>query len=473
MKVLLMRPYSSMVKAPPPLGLLYVASFIRNKNHEVRVLDARVKRSSDKDIARYLTEYRPEVVGISLLSVEAEAGHHLARIVKNLLPSCKVILGGPYPTSEPEDILRNECVDAGVVGEGEESFSELLNELSDGGIIPRLPGVISRDHGEQGFVMRTPIKDVDSIPFPAYDLVDLKDYFRRTTGFSQNVFQVKKRSLPMFTSRGCPYQCTYCHTIFGKAFRARSPENIIEEIRWLRKTYGVEEIDISDDTFNIKSDRVLRLCECLTNDSGILISFPNGIRADLMDRNLIRALKSAGTFRISYGIESGSPRIQKNMKKFLNLEKAAEVVRWTAEEGVITGGFFMLGFPDETREEMEETVNFACQNPFHFASFFYVIPFPRTFIYNEAIRRGYTPEEIKAGLHSHLIGYHKPWINLSSIDDRDFMKIKRRATRKFYLSTNRIRRIIQAFSRHHVPLQNLSSNASVVLRIILRRSVVD
>jgi len=468
-----MRPNSSMVKAPPPLGLLYVASFIRNKNHEVRVLDARVKRSSDKDIVRYLMEYKPEVVGISLLSVEAESGHSLARIIKRTLPSSTVIFGGPYPTSEPEDILRNECVDAGVAGEGEESFSELLNALSDGGPVTHLPGVISRDHGEQRFVMRPPIKDVDSLPFPSYDLVDLRDYFKRTTGFSQNVFQVKKRALPMFSSRGCPYQCTYCHTIFGKAFRARSPKNVLEEIRWLRKTFGVEEIDFSDDTFNIKADRVYRLCEDLAGDGGILLSFPNGIRADLMDRNLVRALKSAGAFRISYGIESGSPNLQKRMKKFLNLERAAEVVRWTAEEGVITGGFFMLGFPDETREEMEETVNFACQNTFHFASFFYVIPFPRTYIYKEAIRRGYTPDEIKSGLHSHLIGYHKPWINLSSIDDREFIKIKRSATRRFYLSATRIRRIIQAISRHHVPLQNLSSNASVVLRIILRRSVVD
>jgi len=468
-----MRPYSSMVKAPPPLGLLYIASFIRNNKHEVRIFDARVKRSSDKDIGRYLTEYRPEVVGISLLSVEAEGGHHLARIVKKLFPSCKVIFGGPYPTSEPEDILRNECVDAGVVGEGEESFSELLNALSDGGTIPHLPGVISRDRGEQGFVMRPPIEDVDSLPFPAYDLVDLRDYFRRTTGFSQNVFQVKKRSLPLFTSRGCPYQCTYCHTIFGKAFRARSPENVLEEIRWLRKTFGVEETDISDDTFNIKADRVYRLCENLARDGGLLLSFPNGLRADLMDRNLIRALRKAGAFRISYGIESGSPGIQKRMKKFLNLEKAAEVVRLTAEEGVITGGFFMLGFPDETREEMEETVKFACRNTFHFASFFYVIPFPRTHIYKEAIRQGYTPEEIKSGLHSHLIGYHKPWINLSSIDDKELIKIKRSATRRFYLSAGRILRIVRAISRHHVPIQNLSRNASVVLRIILRRSVVD
>jgi radical SAM superfamily enzyme YgiQ (UPF0313 family) len=248
--------------------------------------------------------------------------------------------------------------------------------------------------------------------------------------------------------------------LLGQAFKLQAPLRI-------------EEIDISDDTFNIKSGRVLRLCEGLAKDGGILISFPNGIRADLMDRNLIKALKAAGTFRISYGIESGSPSLQKRMKKLLNLEKAAEVVRWTAEEGLITGGFFMLGFPDETREEMEETVNYACQNPFHFASFFYVIPFPRTYIYNEAIRRGYTPEEIKSRLHSHLIGYHKPWINLSSIDDKEFIKLKRNATRRFYLSARRIRRIMQAFSRHHVPLQNLSSNASVVLRIILRRSVVD
>lgn len=462
-----------MVKAPPPLGLLSLAGYIRRKGHDVRVYDARAKRSSSGDFARILSDYRPEVVGVSLLSVEAEAGHDMARLVKKVLPGVCVVFGGPYPTSEPEDILGNTCVDAGVVGEGEEAFSELLLSLTDGGMPSGLPGLISRDNGGSGVVPRPPIQDVDSLPFPAYDLVDLGGYFKSTIGFSQNMFQIKKRALPLFTSRGCPYQCAYCHSIFGKAFRARSPESVLEEVRWLKKTFGVEEIHISDDIFNINARRASDICDGLAGEGGVLLAFPNGLRADMMEREMIRAMKRAGTFRITYAIESGSPAVQKRMKKFLNLDKAVRTISWTAEEGINTGGFFMFGFPDETRREMEDTVEFACRSLFHTASFFYLIPFPGTDSYEDALRRGYPPARIKEVIHNHLMDFHKPGINLSAVEDTELIRLKREATRRFYISPRRFVKTVRTLPQRPATWRHIFHNIRVVLRLISKQSVDD
>ncbi|MFH0778919.1 MAG: cobalamin-dependent protein, partial [Candidatus Eisenbacteria bacterium] len=210
MRVLLMRPNSKVFNLCIPLGLLYLASTLRRQN-EVQVMDARLDRTPEQGLRRVLREFRPDLVGISLLTVEAGAGHRDAAIVKEELPDCRVVVGGPYSSSEPIAAVRDKNVDVSVRGEGEETLAELAESFSGGARLAHVKGIAYRQDGRPVVnPERPPVQDLDRLPLPAYDLVQVERYFQGTSGYTQNMMQVKPRAMPIFSSRGCPYSCVYC-----------------------------------------------------------------------------------------------------------------------------------------------------------------------------------------------------------------------------------------------------------------------
>jgi len=265
-------------------------------------------------------------------------------------------------------------VDYCAIGEGEVTLSELLEELAHGDSRPQTPGIASRVHGQEVFTgPRTCIEDLDSIPFPAWHLIRLEDYFLKATSHQM---YVRPEFMTLVSSRGCPYQCIYCHNVLGKRFRARSPENVLDELDILYNRFGIRDLQIQDDVFNLIPKRAKAICDLMVR-RGIRmnISFPNGVRGDLMDEELLRKLKDAGTFKISYAAESGSERIQKLIRKNVKLSKLKEVIEQTDKAGIFAHGFFMLGFPTETIEDMRQTVEFALSSKLHSATFFVVNTF--------------------------------------------------------------------------------------------------
>ncbi|MCX5859542.1 MAG: radical SAM protein, partial [Proteobacteria bacterium] len=291
---------------------------------------------------------------------------------------------------------------------------------------------------EEGTVVINPprpaINDLDSLPFPAWDLIDLKKYFRVPR--SGMVKQGKHASI--FTSRGCPFQCIYCHGLFGGKFRARSPRHVWEEMELLRKGYGIEEFQVDDDCFNFNRKRVENFCDLiLSKNIPLRFIFPNGLRGDLLDREILEKLQAMGTYYAAMAVETTSPRLQELIGKRLDLKKVQESVRECRRLGITTLGFFMFGFPTETKEEAMMTIDWAVKSEFDIADFFILNPFKGTEVYKNYVQPRYFFHEVYPKVK---FDYFKTNFRLSEIPERDLMVLFRKAYQKFY--SRRIFRIV-------------------------------
>jgi radical SAM superfamily enzyme YgiQ (UPF0313 family) len=337
------------------------------------------------------------------------------------------------------DVMADPNVDFVVRGEGEFIFADLLDELDRATVdFSEVGGLNWRD--ASGEVVRNPDRsppqDLDEMPFPAWDLIDHAKYYTVPRG---GVIYAHKEFATMFSSRACPWRCTYCHNSYGKTFRERSAEHVLAEIDLLVKDHGVKELVFMDDIFNFRPKRAKAIAEGLIErDYGLKLTFPNGFRGDILDEELVELLVRAGMYRCMIAVESAVPRIQKVMKKNLKIEKVRRIVEFTARQGVMVHGAFMLGFPSETREEMEATVSWAAKSHFHTAAFFRVIPFKGTELFSQVEHAGFDlPTDWSA---------YEPYetdINLSEVPEAEIAKLNKAAYRRFYLSPRRLWRILK------------------------------
>ena len=401
MKVLLIRPNSIVQVWPVPLGLGYLAQALRSqRGDEVRILDARRWRLSCSQLARAVRDFAPDVVGITALTLDSPDASQSAAVIKANLPLVPVILGGPHASACRETVLADPNLDYAVVGEGEETLVELLNALDGGGQVENIPGLAYRDHGHAVYNGPRPmIADIDSLS-PAWDLIGPENYFSYLGKHTQNRLPKHRKSLSIFTSRGCPYHCIFCHNVFGKQFRARSPQSVVEEIAMLKERYGVHEIEILDDCFNMSRTRAISICqEILNHDLNLHFSLPNGVRGDVMDEELWDLFKEIGVFRVSFAPEAASPRMQKLVKKNADLDKMLHSIDMATDRGIISMGFFMMGFPTETYEEMLLTADYAARVPASFRPVHVPESFPRN---GSGHHGGNRPHEYSVqGLFSH------------------------------------------------------------------------
>jgi anaerobic magnesium-protoporphyrin IX monomethyl ester cyclase len=417
----------------PPLGLMYLSSYIRPHGYEPHIIDLKIERLDDAELVRRVRQLNPDVIGIGAFTPDLHAFHSTAQLMKRSFPSVPLVVGGPHASTDPDDAVANEAVDCAVLGEGEATFLDVLNTLAAGRSLDQVPGLALR--GSKGRAVRTaprePIRDLDAIPFPAWELVDLNRY-ARFYSFSP---MRPRPYMAVFTSRACPYQCTYCHTIFGKEFRCRSPENVVAELRELKERYNINTIEVCDDIFNLNWRRSTEVCQAIAAANlGTRMAFPNGLRADIMRDDLLQAMVDAGTYFISYAIESGSPRIQKFIKKRLDLERAREVIARTVRAGIYVNGFFMMGFPTETREEVQMTIDYGCSTRLHSATFFLLNPFRGTEIYEQAAKEGMT---LLNNDPSYTV-YHSGTVNCSTLTNTELLNMKRKAYLRFYFGGGRI-----------------------------------
>jgi anaerobic magnesium-protoporphyrin IX monomethyl ester cyclase len=342
-----------------PLGIYYLAAYIRERGHEVRVIDAEVLCWSNEQIVATVREFAPDVIGISTTTVAFHRARAVAASIKAEYPNMINVIGGPHPTAATEDVLHHPEFDYAVLGEGEESFAVLLETLCNGADAGSLTGVAWRD-GETIIVnpRRPFIADIDALPFPAYDLVpDFSLY---------NPPPMNYKKLPVaniITSRGCPNQCTFCgHSSFGRTLRQRSPENIAEEIIHLYRLYRIREIAFVDDTFTINPHRIQELFRILDRQ-GICFPWTCMSRVNTVDESVLRFMKDHGCWHISFGIESGNEDILRRIKKNISLDSVCRAIGICHRLGILTKGFFIIGHPGETVETIEETIRFALEIP--------------------------------------------------------------------------------------------------------------
>ena len=448
----------------PCLGVLYLASALRQERHEVRVWDLRFAPRETPRVIEEIRSFRPDLIGLSGLTCEAPSLHRFAGRLREVFPAAHIVAGGPHASAYPEAVLADANIDAAVRGEGERTFPELAAVLLAGGDCSGVKGIGFRSGA--GVVLtepREPIGDLDLIPRPAWELIDLgryREYYRNT-----EMGRPGSRYAVIMTSRSCPYRCAYCHNLFGKGFRARSPEHVIGEMEYLYRDHGVTDFEIVDDIFNFDQDRAADICRLILRKGlPVRLSFPNGIRADVMPRGLLALMRRAGTYYLAVGVETAVPRLQRLVRKHLDLEKVRRTIEDAVDLGIYTMGFFMLGFPTETREDVLRTIRFARESRLHAAHFHLLTPFRGTDLYRE-YRDHIRPARVPYGTYDYFEGY----FNLSEMEDRELLRLQRRANRMFYLKAGRLWRI----ARSYPDRRNVFHAGRVLLRRSLARRYLD
>ncbi len=417
-----------------PLGLMYLAASVRSRwpGSDLRIVDMRLEPLRVDDILR---TFRPDMVGISALTVEADAMHRTAADLRRAGFEGLIIAGGPHASGFTFDLMQDGNIDLAVVGEGENTIVEILERLEAGQSLSDIPGTAFRRDGLVHLAnSRAFREDLDNIPWPAWDLIDIAAYSSRNR-FSN---MARRRYMALFTSRGCPFRCIFCHKIQGKTVRGRSARDVLNEMEQLHVVYGIEEFEIIDDFFNYDLNRVQEIFRGIRERGmKVRVSFPNALRGDRLDGETLHIMREGGTYFTGFAVETASPRLQKMIRKNINLEKLRKAVEDAVKEGIFCQGFFMLGFPTETREEMLQTIEFAASLPLHLATFSLVVPYRGTEIYEMARSLGKRTDYDYGDLS--ITGS----ANISELSDADLRAIARLANRRFYLRPGQIWRLLR------------------------------
>lgn len=394
MKILLVRPVTPaklVLNCIPPLGLGYLASALKNSGVNVRLLDCVKEKMGQAELIAYIKGYRPDAVGFTAFTHDIPSVKESLGLIKNYSKDITTIVGGPHISGIPEDTFDyfGTSIDFGFKGEAEIGLPMLARRLGgESGIeISGIAGLIRREGTKLIVNEQIFVEDLDKFDMPAWESMDPRTY----PDAPQGVIFRQSPIAPIMATRGCPYRCTFCagNVVSGRKVRTRSLPNVMAEIRCLVENYGVREFHILDDNFSIDGSFVRRFCEALIDyNPNLSWCCPNGLRLDRLDTETVKLMKKSGCYYISVGIESGSDRMLKKVKKGLTVAQIKEQVWMVKNAGMDVNGFFILGFPGETKEEMEATIKLAKELPLSRVQFYNFIPLPSTESYGELVRQG-------------------------------------------------------------------------------------
>ena len=353
----------------PPLGLAYLASMVRDE-HDVRIVDSLAEDYTYEDVKKIIKKYDPDVVGITSTTSMMPDAYIVAKMARGYNENAKIVMGGPHVTFVPEGAFKEcPCIDFIVRGVGELTFKELIDSLVKN---KDLSNILGLSINLQGKVKNNPprplIKNVDTIPMPSYDLLPVEKY---------QVDGVKFGTV--MTSRGCPFDCVFCSSSlqFGKRWRGHSDSRVIEELRYLYEKYRIREIEFLDDTFTLNRPRAIRIAKRIIEE-GLDVSWTASSRVDLFTDEVAKALKRGGCHTVYFGIESGSQKTLDFIGKRLTPEQSLAAVRKAKKEELHALGAFIIGFPEETKDDVKKTVKFSKKVGVDYAQFTIATPYPGT-----------------------------------------------------------------------------------------------
>jgi len=357
----------------PPLGIAYLAAVIRRAGYRVAIKDASAEQMSWERLVTFLKKERPDILGLSSMSPTIDVALKAVNVARPFVST--IIMGGPHVSVWGQEIFR-QCpeLDLGVVGEGEETMVELMAALAAGRSPAGVPGVIGKS-----FVgpSRPLISDLDTIPFPARDLLPLDRY--------HYPFSKTRRITTLFTSRGCPFECIFCDkSIFGTRWRARSAQNILAEIDELVERFNIPSMIIYDDLFTLDDERTRDICEGILS-RGYKLDWKCESRVNLVNSNTLKLMKRAGCTMIAYGVESGNQVGLDYLNKKITIEQIKRAFAHTHEAGIATMAYFILGIPVESYEDELHTINFAKELNPDYVQFSVLSPFYGTKLHQEAV----------------------------------------------------------------------------------------
>ncbi|MFH1957190.1 MAG: radical SAM protein [bacterium] len=379
LKVCLIFPRLKLSTGDPPLGLLYLASYLRTFSEvKVSIIDATF-HPSFKYICKKIKEESPDIAGIYFDTVMYNGALKVAKMTRDL--GIFTLAGGPCAAVRPEGLV--DWVDIVVIGEGEETLKKIIEKFHSKDFTA-IKGIWYKS-GKEIFKnsSRTYIENLDILPFPARDLIEMEFYSKRLIYFDS--ISTNLRAATMITSRGCPYRCTFCQPtlefIFGKKTRRRSPENLIRELKQIKKEYSLDAIYFHDDVFTLNHKWLNEFCGLMERENLNLIWGCNS-RVDSLDKKLMERMYSAGLRVLHLGVESASEKVLNEIyNKGISIEQAKLTIKQAKEIGIKVMSFFMLGAPGETADEIKETIAFADSLPIDEATFSLVTPLPGTFLY--------------------------------------------------------------------------------------------
>ena len=373
--------------ATPPYSLLALAAAVRKAGHTPKILDFFSFGYDEENYCAELRAFKPNVVGISGMTFHQTMMLKVAQCTKNILPDVPVVIGGNHATIMYEQLLKHPDVDAVFIGESDEVFPQYLASLEKGDRFPAIDGISFRNGGGTHVGRKTLVTDLDQLPFPAWDLCPPDSY----KGVPHGFFYSKRPIACIETSRGCPFQCTYCaaDVVSGRKWRYMSPARVVEEMIYLKKEFGVREIHILDDNFTLKYDRAMELMELIISKNlDLAISCPNGLHVKTLDAALLKTMRRAGVYNMALGIESGSENTQNRMGKKLDLAMIRERILQVRRAGIYVTGFFIIGMPYETEKDIEQTIDYGLSLRLNAMTVGIFYPIPGTKDYNDLVNAG-------------------------------------------------------------------------------------
>lgn len=368
-------PYLSKYKNPP-LGLGYIGSCLEHNGYTVKILDMDPIGYDFNDLEDYVRRGKPDIVGISFMTNQFSNAMRVSEIIKKICPEIPVIMGGNHASALPEELLKKESIDFVVIGEGEITMLELVHEL--GKSVPDFSKVCGIAYRQDGHIEYTPkrelIDDLDSLPFPLWRDFPPDEYSEMIIG--------TKEELPAFSilaTRGCPNNCAFCssHVIFTRRFRARSPQNVLDEMLFLNEEYGARHFNFVDDTFTISKSVISEFCDLLL-ENNLDFQWICNARVNTVTEGLLMKMRAAGCRNVCFGVESGDNRVRENISKNVKLNQIIDAHRWARKAGMVVISFFMVGNLGEDWDSIENTVKLAEELDTDVPTCSIATPFPGT-----------------------------------------------------------------------------------------------
>ena len=402
-----------------PVSMALAAGVLEKDGHKVLLTDCIVERVDSRSLYSKVKDFEPDLVALNVATPSIEGDLENARLIKKAAPSAKVGAFGIHVTALPEESLQmGRDIDFVVRGEPETTIKEVVDaDLSPDGVAG-----LSRRNGEEIVheIDRPPVEKLDSLPFPAWHLVDVKRYIMPFTD---------RKFLLIATGRGCPHNCTFCAdtTFYGKSLRLREPEAVAEEMQWVGRKFGIRDFLFWSESFTLKRRFAVDVCQAIL-EKNLDVNWVANSRVDNVDPELLALMKKAGCWVIGYGAEAGTDKALKMMQKNISVDQIREAVHWTADAGIGAVAHSVVGYPGETEEDVLETIALLKSLPLDFAQFYCAVPFPGSKLYEEALRKGYINTDDWSKFEQNRSIMDTPWLSAEKV-----MELRRKAFRDFYL----------------------------------------
>lgn len=446
----------------PPLGLAFIAGYVRQKGYLVKILDCNIYSPSLEEVRSFFEKtFVPEfknirIIGLTVITPTVKKAYKIAEICKEFYPDSIIVFGGAHATFLADEVINNRVIDIVVVGEGEITFEEILA----GKDLEKIKGIVFRKCiNNRDEIIRTPLRkriiDLDSLPMPAYDLLPILEYKP-----AKGVYK-RLPAVGMITSRGCPGRCTFCNRTLGNELTFQSAERILEEIQWLIKNYKIQQLFIYDDTFTVNRNNVVKFCDMLIKNK-IDISWVCNARVDLVDFEMLKTMQKAGCSQISYGVESVDKVVLENINKQIGLSQVINAVKWTKRTGIECRLSFIVGSPGDSAEVIKKNIKFLNKVKPDMLQVNITTPFPGTDMFNLAKER-----DLILTYDWNKYTQSKPVMRIESLTSKQIIDFYKLMYKSFYLNPSYIlKRLlkIRTFNDFKINLKGLNALLSFFIK---------